>query len=236
MAMNQFASQQEVIFITYDDVIKSSKLYILKTLLNDIEYKKCYKDFINYSKIENKDDQQLNAIISASTKSNILEFLATKEFDYNVTYDDLVSRFDDIYEKSDLLEIGKSIYVLLQQKFTKKIFIYTKDYDKRLHKNITDLFDMESIVYINGEFEDVINDIFSTDTITSYILNDINLLQKLIDMDKVKFTSVLIANYGYNYTLNDDLIPILKIDNIDNISKEKVFKLGVFQPIADTKF
>lgn len=236
MPMNQFASQQEVVFITYEDVIKTTKLYILKKLLNDKEFNTCYKDFIDFSKIENKDDSALSGIITAATKNNILEYLATSQFDYNLTYLDLIERFDDIYDESKLLAIGNSIHVLLKQKFTKTIYIYTKAYDKRIHKNLNDIFDMESIVYINGEFEEVIEDISKTEKITSYILNDIDLLQKLIDIDKVKFTSVLIANYGWNYKLNSEGIPILKIDDIDNISKEKVFKLGVFVPDNESTY
>lgn len=229
MPMNQFASQKEVLFITYEDVIKTTKLYILKKLLEE-EYKSCYKDFIDYSKIEGKNDNDLMGVITASTDINILKYLSISEFDYDVTYTDLLLTYPECIEKSKLLTFGESIHVLMKQSFLNHIYIYSKFYNENIEKDITNNYGTTMISYVTGDFKEAVSSVPSENRITSFILNDINYVQTLLDLDKVAYTNLLVANYGYNYKLNKDGIPILKIDKIDDLGKERIFKLGMFTP------
>ena len=99
MPMNAFASQQEVLFVMYDDIIKTPKLLILKKLLTE-EYRKNYKFSIDYSRIENLSDNELMGVIFSANDQNILKSLAIDEFEFEYTYLDLYLNYPDIISKS----------------------------------------------------------------------------------------------------------------------------------------
>lgn len=229
MPMNTFASQKEVLFITYDDVIKTTKLLILKKLLTP-EYRQNYEDFIDYSIIDNKTDEELLSIIFSATDKNILKFLSKSSFDFDVTYTDLYLNYENIIPESTLLSFGQSIHILLKQKFLDKIYIYTPHFDESVYKDIYDVYGSTNIIYVYGEFETIIRSI-TKDTnikITSFVLNDIELVNKLIELNVVAYTNILICNGGWNYKLNKNNVPVLKLDNSEKLSKENIFKIGVF--------
>ena len=229
MPMNPFASQKETMFIMYDDIIKTSKFLILKKLLTD-EYRNNYKDYINYSKIDNLTDEQLYGTVFAATDKNILKYLATKSFDYDATYIDLYLDDSSIISKSKLLSFGSSISILLKQSFLDKIYIYSNHYDENIYRDIYDNFGSTNIIYVYGEFNDVIDNLSKTTKITTYVLNDIDLVNNLIENNKITYTNVLVTNTGWNYKLNDRSIPVLKLDNSDKLTRENIFKLAVFDP------
>ena len=122
MPMNAFASQKEVIFVMYDDIIRTTKFPILQKLLTEA-YRKNYKYSIDYSKPDNKTDNELMSLIFNSTDQNILKYLAIEEFNYELSYRDLYLSFPNIIDQSPSLSFTKSIYVLLKQKFLDKIYI-----------------------------------------------------------------------------------------------------------------
>lgn len=221
------SADNEVMFIVYDGVIKTPIPYILKKL-QEPEYVEGYHDVLDYSKFEGRLDEQLLAVASRRLSKNILEYLATEEFDYKGTYDDLIMRFPNIYNDSKLLSIGQSIYILLQQSFLQKIYIYSEYYDERIQNDISNSYkDLHNITYVSGNFKDVISKI--PEKITTYIIDDIDLLSQLIDMNKVAYSNVLLAKYGFNYKLDEESqLPILKIDDIEKVGKDKIFKLATF--------
>ena len=228
-------SDDEVIFIIYDGIIKTPIPFLLKKL-QDSEYNEGYSDAIDYSKFKDFDENQLLAVTSRRLNKNILEYLAIDEFDYKVTYDDLIQRFPTIYSDSKLLSIGRSIYILLHQSFLKKIYIYSEYYDERIQSDISNSFkDLENVTYVSGNFEDVISKI--PEKITTYVIDDIDYITILINLKKIQYTNILLAKYGFNYKLNEDSnMPVLKIDNIDELIKKEIFKLATFSIDNEIKF
>ena len=96
---------------------------------------------------------------------------------------------------------------------------------------------MTKVVYINGDFNEVIADIHKDDRITSYIVNNIEYVKKLLDTNMATYTTILLANYGYNYKMNEEhQIPELLIDGIEKLGKEKIFKFGVFDPYNNADY
>lgn len=228
-------TDNEVIFIEYDGIIKSPIPYILNKLQAK-EFKDNYKDFIDYSKFENFDEPHMLSLISRRLYKNILKYLATDTFDYDLTYNDLLSRYDDVYAKSKLLSIGQSISILTHQSFVTKVYIYSEVYDKRIENDISSEYSkLNNIVYVSGDFKSVIEEI--PERITSYILQDIDYVSMLIDMKKLEYTNVLIAKYGFNYILDKETnFPMLKIPDLDNVMTENIFKMAEFAIDIDMSF
>lgn len=223
----------EYIFIEYHDVIKSFKLYILKKLLTD-EYRKNYDTFLHYESIENKTEEELCGIIKKSINFNILRTLAIKKFDWNLTYSDLVSQFDDIAKESHPLIIGSNaIKILLLQKFTKKIYIHTPVYDERVKEDLENMYSDERIEYVYGPFKESVSAI--KQHITSFILNDMLMINELINIRRISYSTVMIANYGYNYKINDKGELTTIVDDLDKKSKDYIFKVALFEPFPNVK-
>lgn len=227
---NETAFNPEYIFIAYDGIIKNYRLALIEKILKT--YKDAYKDFIDVDSLEKMSYQQLMGLVIRSTESNIIEYLAKKKFDTDTALIDVYNKYPELYEDSSLLSIGSSIHILLRQKFTSKIYIWTPNYDERIYNDIQMLYGANDVIeYITGSFTEVINSI--EENITSYILNDIELVKELIAIGKVSYSNILLANYGYNYRLNDKGEAELDIDNIDELAKYHIFKIVTFEPTND---
>lgn len=225
----------EYFFITYDNIIRNPYSYIMHQLVNNEEYSS-YKDFIHTEKLENKSIAEISEIISMNPIKNPLEYYSKDEFDYNLSLAELYLSMDNVYSESPLLKFGIALGIILKQQFTKKVYIYSKEFDPRIDEDIRKQFGgSKKIVYINGDLIEVVK---SIDKITTFIIDDIDMVQRLIDSDLVSYTNILLANYGYNYKLSDIIIDesygrevILKIDNLHELMNTKVFKLKVFDPV-----
>lgn len=223
--MSQY--QNECIFITYEDVIKTFKPYILQRLMSN-DYRSNYEDFIDFSQINGATYDELLSFCTATRYKNVLQAIAKKDFDYDNTYIDLYHSFDNIVKDSPTLLMGSNIPILLNQLFVKKIYIYTEEYDKRIIDDISYVYkDTTKMEYITGDFKEAVNSV--KEQITSFILNDINLIHDLIEINKISYTNVLVLDIGYNYNIADNYQISFKINNLDELSKEKVFKLGFFK-------
>lgn len=219
-------NESEIIFICYEDIIKTFKPFILQKLLLP-EYRENYKEFIRYSMFENLSSDQLYMLCAACPLSNILQFVAKKEFDYESTYMELVRRFDDIVENSKPLTVASNLVILLKQNFVKKIYIYSKYYDERIKNDIAKTYDnIDKMEYICGDFKSCVKDV---PNITSLFINDLNYIYDLIEIDKISYKSILVPDLGYNYIANENDEPIFKITNLEKLSKEKIFKLAWFK-------
>lgn len=223
--MNEFTKRDEIIFISYDEVIKNPYPLLLSTIIT--KYKDVYKDFLSLDKLENMSMDDLYVLCSQRHDKNIFRYLSKKEFNFDKALNDLYHKFNDLFINTDLLPIGNSIHILLSQKFTKKIYIHSKEYDKRIHLDLQLNFrDMTKINYVTGNMSEVIS---SLEGVTTYIFNDIMDVSYLIG-EKMNYTNILVANYGYNYTLNENGTLMLRI-NLEDMMKKYVFKFSTFIPI-----
>jgi len=231
MSENPFVSQNEIFFIMYEDIIKTFKFHILKKLLTT-DLREGYDGYIDFSKIENKSDDELMTLTMTATDKNILKYLALKKFDFDATYIDLYLNNKDIIKKSQLLSFGNSIRLLLPQKFVNKIYIYNKYRDDDIYKDIYDIYSSKKITFTYGDFDDVIEAIHKKERITTYVLNDVTLINNLIDSNRIQYRTVLVPSYGYNYTVDNTGKVTLRINEIDKLSKDKIFKFETFYPMS----
>ena len=223
----------EYIFVEYHDVIKNFKPYVLEKLCEK-EYRENYTDYIKYEMIENKSISELHGVVQAATTLNILKFVASKPFDFDLTYLDLCTQIDDLYNIAKPIVMTNAIKILLLQKFTKAIYIHSPVYDEDNEKDIRSIYADERVKYVYGDFKTCISNI--KEHITSYILADILLVNELIEMKKIHYSSILVANYGYNYKLTEDGKLSILIDDIEEKIKDMVFKLAMFMPFKNVKF
>lgn len=225
--INEFTNRKEVIFIEYIGIIKNPFPFVLKKICE--EWKMTLGNYVDLSKIINKDISQLLYLSIKSTEKNVLKYIAKRPFDSDSIFNQVYNKYDNLYAESEMLSIGMSLQILLRQNFIKKVYIYTADYDKRIHLDLADNYPKDKISYITGEDKlRVIKEI--KDEITSYITTDISLVDKLISIDKISYSSVLVASYGYNLRLGKAGSLELKIDDVEDKVNKYTFKLASFVP------
>ena len=226
MPMNEYVKSTENIFIQYHDVIKSYKPKLLKHMLYT-EYRVGYKGCIDFDKFKDYSDDQLLGLVARSTDINILKYLQTSDFNADLCLHDIKRNVPLLYKDSKLLDIGISLRMMLKEPYVNKIYIQIPEKDERIIADLEDLYNnKEKMMCVIGDCKTAIQQ--CPDKITTYILNDITLVDDLIEMDKIAYTTVLVANCGWNYKLSDDGIPILKVDNLESKMKSHVFKCATF--------
>lgn len=229
----ELSKQPENIFVDYEGVIKSS----VPTLLSQLElvFKESLKDFINFDMITGMNRANLTRISVQRTEKNILKYLAKKEFDYDKTLKEISDSFVDLYMNSDNLVMAETLSgIILKQKFLNNLYIHTEEYDKRIHYDIQNNFKINcsKVHYITGKKEEVYDDLQG---ITSFILNDIEDILLLIKLKKTEYTNILVANYGYNYKLDEktgEVVP--KVELTEDMLKKNIFKFATFMPVKLT--
>lgn len=222
-----FTKRDEVLFIEYNEVVKSPTLFMLKMIRGPL--KEIYRDFIYVEFLENKTDEELEIYLLQRKNKNIFLDLAKRPFDYEMTYQNLYNKYDDMYLHTPLLKIGSTIDFLSSQKFNRKIYLYSKEYDPRIEVDIPLSFkEWSKIEYVYGELEDVLERILP---VTTFILHDIWLLPRLCYLGKTNLTDIICARYPYNLKYNEELNEFEPIVLVEKYALENVFKFGLFSAI-----
>ena len=94
------------------------------------------KDVINTKLLSRMDFKNMQRYAIERPCKNILDYIKTTDFDTNTVYNALYNAFDTIYMELPLMTIGRSLYFISQQKFTKKIYIFSEEYDKKIEFDI----------------------------------------------------------------------------------------------------
>lgn len=227
--MNEAAFRDEYIFLTYDDILKT---HIPTLVAKLIERKDDYKEFIDYSKIENVSKSKILWLSQIRTKYNLLEHIKLKDFDFDLSMMSLTSQIDNVYKDSPELIMVNTCKILLAQTFVKKIYIYTQTKMDHINADIVSMFgNNDKIAIITGDFVQALKSI--PDNITMYIVNSVHMADIIMDNAKSQYADILVGEYGYNYRLITKPVrgPILACDGIIDKAEKNHFRLNMFMPI-----
>lgn len=228
---NEFVGRPERIFICYHEVIRNPYPYILKKMRD--QFRPYYEPFLDFSVIDGMDDDNLLRYCVGREDYNVLQdLLKVDNFDSEGALDDVGKRYVDLYESSDLLPIGRSMRQVMHEKFTEKIYIYTRHYDPRVHADIQELFgNMEKVNYVCGPFMEVIEKL---EGITSYFLDKIDYFEDIFFLEKGSYTTIGVGQFGYNYYMDeeDPENPSLELRvNLSEYLVNEVCQFATFAPV-----
>lgn len=222
---NPFTMREEIILIEYKDVIKCPSAGILNLIKKD--YMNDLKGLINTKKLNLMDFKNLQRMAIERPCKNILDYIKVSDFNTNEIYNALYNAYDTIYMDLPLMVMGQSLYFISQQKFTKKIYIYSEEYDKKIEFDIKENYcEMKNIYYVAGKLEDIINNI---EPVTSYIFADVDNVKTIMDLDKIEYTEIMVAEYGYNYEIKNSTLVIK--GGYEDMTYDKKFKIACFTPL-----
>lgn len=216
------------IFLVFDDIFKSSSMAILKGIMIP-EMKENFKEVIDYTKFEFMNDDNLLRFCIQRTEENILKYIGTSDtFDYDKMYDTMYSNLIDKYTPYISLRMVEVIAMAISTPQIKNVYVYSKNFDNEIQTELGLLFNANTkkIKYVYGDLDKAL---IGKD-ITLFILPSMTYVNKLYSLNILHHKEVLIANYGYNYKLDENGELVFKYDINDSIINESMFKLRVFDP------
>lgn len=229
MATNPFTMRDEYILMEFKDVIKCPSAGILKLIKKD--YVDDMKDLIDMNKLNRMDFNNIQRYCIERPFINILDYIKTTDFNTDDIYNALYDSYKNIYEDLPLMVMGEAVFVLASQKFTKKIYIFSEEYDEKIEKEIKRIYnDQPKVYYVAGSLENILKNIEQP---TSYMFSNINNVQKIIDLNKQEYSEIMVAQYGYNYMIKDGIIQIK--GGYDELMPTKHFKIASFTPLRMDK-
>lgn len=191
-------NEKERVFITFDDVIMTPYLNVMKFIKANSE---TFDDCLDPSLIPEKDNE-IMAWLSVRESVNPIEEIAIEEFNDSDELLTLIKNLcgENLYD-GKLLPIGLNVTNLASQKVVEKIYIYTEEFDSRVDNIIATYFG-DKVVYVHGDFFEVV----TAYKPTTYILNDIEKLHALFVDNKqlLEFTNVMISKHGFNVRFVND--------------------------------
>lgn len=217
----------QCLFVEYNDVIKMP-LFVLLLILKDND---SMKEIFDISELTSLSLSELYEWYINRRNINFLKDLPLRipkeslpDSFFDDTINGLLNLSDGLYGKDSELSFANVLRsVIAKEKLVKKIIVYDKN-DNNYIRN--DLIDMcgEKVQFLYGDFRDIAETIPQDST---YVFSDINKINILADMNKLNFSSVIIAA-GYRYN---------KIDannykvNFDMLDTKFTFKHSFFNPI-----
>ena len=228
-----YAKRDECIFITYNDIIKCTNFLLCKSIL---KYKEVYKDYLHLDLIENMSDMDLEMFLLSMNTENVFQYLARKSFNYEKTNIEFSSKIDNLYHSAPLLKIGAILEYICGNKFTKKVYLYSEEYDPRIVIDIEMMFkNNKKIEYVYGDFMDVVPSLKYIPT--SYFLNHYMYVNCLYGLDMLAFTEIMIPCFKYNLregdsTTSDTGVMTLKLETATMFTEDKPFKVATFVPFT----
>ena len=220
------------IFCVYENVFRDHNFFLLKKIMEDSNLRRQLEDFIDLSRFEQQCDARIQALLLHRHEQNILKWLATRKFDYDYNYKALHEHWLMMYEESPKLVFFEAFQKMLQEDFLKELFIYSKEFDKRIaHDIVKNLGHKDKVVYVTGQYMSVIERIGE---INMFIDHDVSRISPILRMPEKTVNSFLIAQYGYNYEwVNGKQLPQLK-DDVTGYANRNHMTVAEFVPFKLT--
>ena len=187
------------VLLVYDGVMRSGDTFLLHMIVENY-----YDKFIPYMDLESIRTLSVDALLPlviARTKKNPLEWLAIKEFDYEKNYTYLQKKFVNMYDRSPILKHYQVIESFIASYCIGSIYIWSQEYDKRIHYDINHFLQMgNSVQYVTGDMQKVINTIGNLNIVYDWDADRVyDLLKDGLNTD-VFFA---VARYGFNINKGD---------------------------------
>ena len=224
---NHFSMRDQYIFVCYSEVIKLTYPVMLKEIIND--YYDELEQFFDLDLIKDFDIYNLERLCIERITKNPLEYIKKPETTKE-TCDILLEAFEEemieMYTKSKLSVFGANLYNIFLQPFIKKVYIYSEKPLTQVQYDCDVYFNEFSnkIQYVAGDFIDIIKEL--PDKPTSYVLNNTDYIQRLIDNNLIAYTEIMIGEAGYNFELDENNELRIK-GGYEDLMEEKIFKLGI---------
>lgn len=231
----------DVLFIEYDDVIRSP-MFIFLYMLHD---NKAIEKIFDLSEFEGKSFEEIYEWYVQRDDKNVIKSMELQEDALEKFFDNSEEKFDEwadaIYQnelaKTEILfkdEMYLNFDAVLRrllgekrdQKLVDKIYIWSPYESEFIKKDVMKRYG-SSIKVVFGSLEDIIEKEQISEN-SSYVFSDLRHINTLIKTKHFELASIMIADtYWYNY--DEEFDPVV---NIDELRKKFIFKLDFFNNLT----
>ena len=222
-------SSTDVIFIDYIDIIRAPWVKLFEYIHDNRE------DLEEFFEFENMPKDKRSILAWSLIRENVNGLYDFGADDY--PFDDILltaeDQIPDLYEESELLEIGNFVDMVAARKTTKSVYLYTEYYDSRIDHDINSHFTEGKIHYVYGDFYDIIEEVRPT----FFILNDISQVNALLaeHQDVIRDREILLTKHFYNFRIDTGdanyLVPNIDKELGEDILEELHVDLNLFRSI-----
>ena len=219
------------VFIEYHDIMRCIQF----TIINFLRKNSIFKVLLDTSEIEDMTEAELYVWYISRENRNIFKNLeitssfsslsgfdgdSNKVYDFldNFLYIELDNLPSEILNYENKLKFYDTMKTFLNMSTVKNIYIYSENYSKLIEEDVSSIHG--DIKYVYGDFKSVLeeNEIKSN---TTFVFSDIEKINTLVELDILKFSTILMADqYRYNYGDDDEL----KV-NVEKLADDHIFKL-----------
>lgn len=226
----------QCLFIEFHDVIETPWFILLYLLKNNKKLMEVFKinDISSYSLEDILEwyiyRKHRNIFKSLGLQNDVYDNIGDVSDEwYDKFLNNCISNLKEIYMVDTKLIFYKSLNILLNDSpgMVKKIIIYSEYNEPGIKYFLDDMVKSSQysskLEYVYGDFETIIKNIPNDST---YVISDIEKINKIKKANKLYMSSILIVNgLRYNYEIHNK--NKLKVD-IPEISKDTVFKCSFF--------
>ena len=213
--------EPSAVLFHYDEIIKLGGLFVLQVVRDN--YADKMKEFIDIDFLRNTSDEDLFYLYLARTIYNPFEWLAIKEFNYEKNYLYFWKKFKNMFISARATDIKKTVDNLVDAYFISNIYIYSKEYDKRIDFDSQSMVRFgvhrEKIKYVTGNLPAVLDQINPDLVFYPNIFDIVELARLHRDI------AFAVPNTAYNLTDEGELLGIDKSDN----------NVGIYPVIQEAK-
>lgn len=226
LSQNEFESRPEVIFIEYDKVIKNSDQFLLFKLANELD--SIYKNILHIEPFKGLNIHNMLPIVMGHKFNNIFEALKKIELEdgWYKSYLDLYNYYPEMFEECELLEMGRALHIISNQKFTERIVVWSPYEDKRIAEDLVDRHsNLSKLEYMFGDPLQIFE--ASEHKFTSFIISNVDLLDPILNYSKVDYSEIMLADYRFNkFEENGEMKSLVGEETFS----DKIIKFGMFNP------
>src|SRR5574344_1968771 len=104
-----FSGEPITALVTYPEIMRDPNTFILKLITKKKNLREQFDKYLVLKKFDCQTDEHNHVKLLTRTKKNILEWLAKKQFDYEVNYKKLYDKYPQMYEDSTVLDMYRTV-------------------------------------------------------------------------------------------------------------------------------
>ena len=229
--MDVFVGQKDVfynsecLFVEYNDVLAFPWYIWLMQMRNDETMNKIF----NMDDLKKYNMEDLMEWYMYRKHRNVLKNIPLRNPEKQIEGEEL-DRF-----LNELMDINPHLYgnmfnlnftailqhAILHKDLIHKFVVYSEYGNQYIESSVKHNF--PNVSFVSGDFREAIKSIPNNST---FVFSDIHKIEILDEMDKLKYSSILVVD-GYRYNYTEDDIHKIKID-IDKLMNKGIFKMDFF--------
>jgi len=224
------ATRDEVFIMGWDNIFQVPDIFIFNKII--MQNKEAYNKYLKLDLLREFDEFAVQPKLLERSHRNLVEWIKRDDISDEEAvevYYTLRNMREEMYRESPLTEFATGFDALAMHSYTKKIVIMIPSKDQRIIDRITYILDVDinSKVFFRAlePSEDMYN-VITTEypEFTTMIMDDVNLVEKLMNETDVEHKSFVLPQTGWNFDLEDGVMNAK--NKLEFLAVEKNCNLG----------